>query len=152
MSRTALAIASLLLGLLAAGCGDTATLPTVSPAGSAPPSGVGFERVQRNEGGEVTVEVNWDGPAAGAVFNVTLDTHSVDLDALDLLDAVLANDRGETLAASPWEAPKGGHHREGRLAFGGNAVSFLADARWIELTIDGVGTVPHRVLRWEVPV
>lgn len=148
MSRTTLAIASLLLGLVATGCAGTLTSPTTPARASA--SGAGFEREQRNEGGEVTVEVTWDGPAAGAVFDVTLDTHSVDLDALDLSDAVLTNDRGETLAPIPWEAPKGGHHRDGRLAFDGDAAAFLAGASWIELTLNGVGGVPERVLRWEL--
>lgn len=150
MSRTTLAIAWLLLGLVVTGCAGTLTSPTASAPGSASPAGAGFKQTQRNEGGAVTVEVTWDGPAVGAVFDVTLDTHSVDLDALDLSDAVLTNDRGERLAAIPWEAPKGGHHRGGRLAFDGDAAAFLADASWIELTINGVGGVPERVLRWEV--
>ena len=151
MPRPTLAIALLLLGVAVTACGGIATSPTTFPAGSQAPVGAGFERVQLSEGGEVTVEVTWDGPAAGPVFNVTIDTHSVDLDVLDLSDAVLTNDRGETLAAMPWDAPKGGHHREGRLTFGGDAEAFLADASWIDLAIDGVGTIPERVLRWEVP-
>jgi hypothetical protein len=149
MSRTTLAMASLLLGLVAAGCAGPVTSPRTP--GSASTAGAASEREQRDEGGEVTVEVAWDGPPAGAVFDVTLDTHSVDLDALDLSDAVLTNDRGETLAAIPWEAPKGGHHRDGRLAFDGDAAAFLADASWIELTLNGVGGVSERILRWEVP-
>jgi hypothetical protein len=111
----------------------------------------GFESTQRSDGGEVTVEASWEGPAAGANFKVKLDTHSVDLDSLDLSDVVLTNDRGETLAAIPWDAPKGGHHREGRLAFGGDTASFLANAIWIELAINGVGGVAERALRWAVP-
>ena len=140
-----------LISFLLAGCASVATSPEPSTSGSTPSGDVGFERTQTNEGGQVTVEVSWDGPAAGAVFDVKLDTHSIDLDGLDLSDAELTNDRGDSLVAAPWEAPKGGHHREGRLAFGGNAATFFAGARWIELTIDGVGAVPERVLRWEVP-
>jgi hypothetical protein len=98
----------------------------------------------------VTVVVDWAGPSAGAVFHVTLDTHAVDLDPLDLTDAVLQNDRGETLAARPWSAPKGGHHRQGTLAFQGDAGLFLADTQWIELVILGVGDLPERTLRWEL--
>jgi hypothetical protein len=94
--------------------------------------------------------VDWAGPADGAVFDVKLDTHSVDLDALDLADAVLRNDRRETLSARPWASPKGGHHREGALTFEGDAAAFFAGATWIELVISGVGDIPERTLRWEI--
>jgi hypothetical protein len=151
MSHPRTLVAATLLAFLALGCGSAATSPRPLGSEPAPSADIGFEPTQKDEGGEVTVEVTWNGPTAGAVFDVTLDTHSVDLDGLDLSDAELTNDRGESLVAAPWEAPKGGHHREGRLAFSGDASTFLADARWIELTIDGVGAVPERFLRWEMP-
>ena len=105
---------------------------------------------QRNEGGQVTAVATWTGPAVGVVFDITLDTHSIDLDQLDLVDATVRNDRGETLTARPWAAPAGGHHREGILTFDGNAEKFLAGAQWMELVLVGVGDVPERTLRWEV--
>ncbi len=105
---------------------------------------------QTSDGGQVTVVVDWSGPAGGAVFNVTLDTHSVDLDALDLADASLRNDRDETLKARPWAAPKGGHHREGALTFDGDPSALFAGARWVELVLTGVGDLPERTLRWEL--
>lgn len=151
MSNAKTLIAATLLALFVVGCGSAATSPRPSASGPSPSADISFERTQKNDGGQVTVEVTWDGPAAGAVFDVKLDTHTADLDGLDLSDAELTNDRGESLVAAPWEAPKGGHHREGRLAFGGDAATFLAGARWIEMTIDGVGDVPERVLRWELP-
>ncbi|MBI3746310.1 MAG: hypothetical protein HY264_07265 [Chloroflexi bacterium] len=88
--------------------------------------------------------------SAGATFDVKLDTHSVDLDRLDLSNAVLRNDRGETLVARPWTAAKGGHHREGALSFDGDAASFLAGAKWIELALIGVGDAPERTFRWAI--
>ena len=94
--------------------------------------------------------VDWSGPAGGAVFDVTLDTHSVDLDALDLADASLRNDRDETLKARPWAAPKGGHHREGALTFDGDPSALFAGARWVEVVLTGVGDLPERTLRWEL--
>ena len=126
------------------GASPTAPEPASSPGGSA------IATTRTSEGGQVTVVVDWAGPDDGAVFDVALDTHSVDLDALDLSDAVLRNDRGETLAAQPWTAPKGGHHREGALAFEGDAQAFFAGAVWIELVVSGVGDLPERSLRWEV--
>ena len=119
--------------------------PAVS--GSAEPAD---SSARTSEGGEVTVVATWNGPTAGAAIDVVLDTHSVDLDALDLTDAILRNDRGESLTARPWAAPKGGHHREGALAFDGDAEAFLAGANWLELVLLGVGDLPERTLRWEL--
>lgn len=134
-------------GILLAGCSSSAPATAGPVSGSASPSGA---QTRTSDGGEVTVVVDWAGPSAGAVFHVTLDTHSVDLDALDLVDAILRNDRGETLKPRPWAAPKGGHHRQGTLSFEGDATRFLAEARWIELVVKGVGELPERSLRWEL--
>ena len=132
-----------------AACGSSSA---ASPAGIASPSAAsgGSAVTQTSEGGQVTAVATWTGPAAGANFDLKLDTHSVDLDALDLSNAVLRNDRGETLAARPWAAPKGGHHREGTLTFSGDASRFFAGAKWIALVLTGVGDVPERTLRWEI--
>lgn len=125
--------------------GSGSSEPAVS--GSAEPADFS---ARTSEGGEVTVVATWNGPTAGAAIDVVLDTHSVDLDALDLTDAILRNDRGESLTARPWAAPKGGHHREGVLEFDGDAEAFLAGANWLELVLVDVGDLPERTLRWEV--
>ena len=119
---------------------------TTGSGSTAPATGT----TQTSDGGQVTVVVDWAGPAEGAVFGVTLDTHAVDLDALDLSDAILRNDRGQTLTAEPWAAPKGGHHREGALTFRGDTTAFFTGANWVELVLSGVGDLPERTLRWEV--
>jgi hypothetical protein len=121
---------------------------TPSPATAAPSTPVGV--TETNEAGMVTVEATWSGPASGATFDVKLDTHSVDLDAVDLSNAVLRNDRGESLVPKPWVAPKGGHHREGNLSFDGDNFGFFNRAKWIELTVVGVGGVPERTLHWDI--
>lgn len=148
-----LAVFMLVVGAVAGCAAGPSTVPASgtampSPSGAAPAA----QRpdTQRDEGGAVTVEAAWAGPEAGATFDVTLDTHSVDLDALDLSDATLRNDRGDTLAAEPWAAAKGGHHREGTLVFKGDATTFFAGARSVDLIILGVGGVPERTLRWEL--
>ena len=147
--------------VLVAGCSSSAPPVSVGPSPSAGASTLGpatessdasSQQRQTIDGGQVTVVVDWAGPASGASFDVTLDTHSVDLDALDLTKATLQNDRGEMLTAVAWDAPKGGHHREGRLVFaGGDVTSFLAGAEWVEMTLVGIGDLPERTLRWEVP-
>lgn len=116
---------------------------------SAAPNGTSA-LTQTSVGGQVTVVVDWVGPTGGTVFDVTLDTHSVDLDALDLSDALLRNDRAESMTPTPWAAPAGGHHRQGSLAFAGDPASFLRGAQWIELMLSGIGDLPTRTLRWDV--
>lgn len=130
---------------------DGCSAPISDAASSASdPARLPTRVTQTSDGGQVTAVVEWASPAADLVFHVTLDTHSVDLDPLDLADAFLRNDRGEMLAARPWAAPKGGHHRAGALAFEGDAARFLADAAWIELVLKGVGDLAERTLRWEL--
>lgn len=143
-ARAALIVA---VGVLLVGCSSSIAVTSGPVGATASPSGT---VTRTSDGGEVTVVVDWAGPSAGAAFDVTLDTHSVDLDPLDLGDAILRNDRGETLKPRPWAAPKGGHHRQGTLSFEGDAARFLADARWIELVVKGVGELPERSLLWEL--
>lgn len=131
------------------------TAAVTGPAGSGStvagsPSTAEGGSTQTSEGGEVTVVVRWDGPAAGAAFDVKLDTHSVDLAGLDLSNALLRNDRGEVLSAQPWAAPGGEHHREGTLTFAGDATRFLSGARWVELVLTGIGETAQRTLRWTI--
>ena len=147
MKKLATLAALLTFSFVVAACSGTAGAPAASggPATS-PATGT----IQTSQGGQVTVVASWLGPAAGATFDVKLDTHSVDLDALDLTNAVLRNDRGGTLAARPWAAAKGGHHREGALTFEGDAASFFAGAKWVELTLAGIGDIPERALRWAI--
>ncbi len=150
MKRLArIVLVALVLVATVAACGGT-TGPSAGPVASGSFEPLAASATQRSEGGQVTVVATWTGPTAGASFDVVLDTHTVDLDALDLADAILRNDRGETLTARPWAAPKGGHHREGALTFEGNAPEFFADATWMELVLVGVGDLPKRTLRWEV--
>jgi hypothetical protein len=110
----------------------------------------GAAATQTSEGGEVTAVISWAGPTTGASFDVKLDTHSVDLDTLDLSNAILRNNRGEILSAVPWTAAKGGHHREGTLTFAGNASTFFAGATSIDLVLAGVGDLPERTLHWKI--
>lgn len=145
--HTALMSFGLLLAGTLVACGSAST-PSASSQTRASAVAGAAQTTQRSEGGQVTVEATWNGSTAEAAFDVKLDTHSVDLDALDLSNSVLRNDRGETLAARPWAAPTGGHHREGSLAFTGDASSFFNDAKWLELTFSGIGDIPERTLRW----
>ena len=129
-----------------AATGATTAAPpdtTVAPASSA--------ATQVRDGGQVSVAVTWKGPEAGAVFQVALDTHSVDLDSVDLARlATLKTPAGE-LSPSGWDAPKGGHHRAGTLSF----AATTADGRPtigagpIELQIRDVAGVSERTFQWQ---
>lgn len=164
-SRSMILLSISLLAILAA-CGSVTANPAATaspPATAGPPplpaasldgqSGapaVDAPMEQSDEGGGVTVKATWVGSTAGIAFEVALDTHSVDLDGLDLRDATLKNGKGGTIADPVWDADKGGHHRSGRLTFQGDPGTFLASTDWIELLVPDLAGVPVRTLRWTV--
>ena len=142
--------AALMLGLavVTAACGSisgTPSVPTSSAttgAGTAPTLGE-----QRSEAAAITIVASWLATGTPAV-RVVMDTHSVDLDGFDL--ATLARvriDGGPWIAPSAWDAPKGGHHREGTLAFAAMDRASLDTAKLVELEMRDVA-VPSRILRW----
>ncbi len=106
--------------------------------------------------GQVTIKATWQGSDVGPVFTVVLDTHAVNLDTYDLLQlAVLRTDQNEDVSPITWDAPAGGHHREGTLSFPmtmTDGSSFIApETRVLELRIREVGGVPETVLQWVLP-
>lgn len=146
--------ARIFLVALAAAVG-VAPGPRLSAASApgAPGQAPAAAATQTSDGGGVTVQVTWDGPASGPVFRVAMNTHSVDLDQYDLRTlAVLRTDQGTEVRPSGWDAPKGGHHREGVLTFpaqGPNGKAVLGqDARAITLIVRGIAGVPERAFRW----
>ncbi len=68
--------------------------------------------------------------------------------------ALLRTSQGQEVRPIKWEAPKGGHHREGSLSFpvsgpdGQPLILAGPDTRSFELVLQGVGGVPERVLTW----
>jgi hypothetical protein len=123
----------------------TAT-PTTDPSVFAqlfPGSSGGNELTRLDEQGMVTVEVtplNLGMPGDTLVFEVSMNTHSVDL-SMDLATlATLTTDTGQALQASFWEAPRGGHHVSGNLIFPAaiNGLPVLDGATKISLEIRDV--------------
>lgn len=113
----------------------------------------GAATTQTNTDGAVTVAVTWSGIAAGPVFSVVMDTHSVDLDGVDLSrQAVLRTDQGIEIAPSAWQSPLSGHHRRGMLTFPATTPDgrpvFSPATRRVELVIRDIAGVPERVLLW----
>ncbi len=108
---------------------------------------------QTSEGGQVTIKVTLQDTSGAPTFKITMDTHAVDLDGYDLGRlAVLQTDQGQTVQPTGWDAPKGGHHREGTLTFPATAANgntlIGPETRRIELVIRDVAGVPERTLTW----
>jgi len=106
---------------------------------------------QTGQAGAVTIKATWQGVEAGPVFTMVLDTHAVNLDSYDLTQlATLRTDQGMEAAPIGWEAPAGGHHRQGTLTFPltqPNGIPVLTgETRQVELSIREVGGVPETVL------
>ena len=111
---------------------------------------------QTGQAGQVTIKATWQDVDAGPVFTIVLDTHAVNLDGYDLGQlATLRTDQGIEAAPIGWDAPAGGHHRQGALTFpptqpDGSPV-LTGETRLVELSIRDVGGVPETVLKWGLP-
>jgi len=107
---------------------------------------------QRVEGGNVTVAATWQGLASGPVFDIALDTHTIDLDAIDLKQLAVLRVDGVEIQPVSWDAPKGGHHREGMLAFPETSTDgrllIGTDTTSVELVIRDVAGVAERTYQW----
>lgn len=139
----------LLAGVAGAACSRGSD---AGKASGAAPGSLGGTR--SDDDGKITLRATWDGQSDPLVFRIVMDTHSVDLDGYDLAAlSVLRSDRGE-MRPSGWDAPKGGHHREGTLTFDAatarTALSLGSGASYIELTVLDVGAKPERVFRWDL--
>lgn len=139
-------IAIMLAILALAGC-SSATKDSVPKSGSlSSPEALAPDPVQSSSGGAVTLEAKLLGHQEDTlVFEVSMNTHSVNLDSYNLKElAVLRDDRGIEYRPSDWGSVFGGHHRKGRLAFTHSDQS----ARSFELVIRDVAGIKERVLKW----
>lgn len=84
-------------------------------------------------------------------FNIVLTTHSIDL-SMDLATtATLTTDTGVSVNSTLWDAPRGGHHVEGKLIFPAteDGKSILEGAGNLTLTITNVDALT-RTFEWEL--
>lgn len=112
------------------------------------------EDVRRvDDQGAVVVEItplNLNNPGQSLEFQVSLDTHSVDL-SMDLAAlSTLETDTGYTFKASQWDAPLGGHHVSGKLSFPAlvQGTPLLTGVTKLKLTLVDLDA-PERVFIWE---
>ena len=81
------------------------------------------------------------------VFEIKLDTHSVDLSFDIGKQSVLSNDKNNIYSQPVWDgSPSGGHHREGTLTF----TKPLSETSSVRLTIKNIAGIPERKFRWQL--
>jgi len=128
---------------------DPALIPTLFPN-----SNNDSDLTRTDEQGMVVVEVtpiNLGMPADTLEFDIALNTHSVDL-SMDLTTlATLTTDTGMTIQPALWDAPRGGHHVEGKLIFPAavDGKPVLEGVIKLTLTIANLD-VPSRVFEWQL--
>jgi hypothetical protein len=107
---------------------------------------------QSDGSGAVAIEVEWLGEKNGLLtFQVSMNTHSVDLDAYDFGElAALRDDQGNQYHPNAWGSAPGGHHREGTLTFAVPAFLGQGQAKYVEMVIHDVAGIEERVFRWEL--
>jgi hypothetical protein len=111
--------------------------------------------MKRSDGqGMVTVDVtpmNLSNPSNQLEFDVSLNTHSVDLSMDFAKLATLTTDTGITVQATSWDGQAGGHHVSGKLIFPAtkDGKSVLNGASKLTLTIINVDA-PSRVFEWQL--
>ena len=151
----------LLFTLLLAACSPLQsngqqTVPAAAPVSNALPASAhnpaNVELTRTDEQGAVVIEVtplNLDSATDTLEFDVSMNTHSVDL-SMDLAQlATLTTDTGLTVQASKWDATPGGHHVPGKLIFPASqdGKSVLDGVGKLTLTIVNVDS-PSRVFEW----
>ena len=154
-----LTISIIMVAVIVAGCSSRFVAPQREGGPIPPPNSSGSsanrptnELVQSNTGGSVTIDVEWiQAEDDSLVFNVAMDTHSVELDQYDLGKlAMLRDDTGNEYRPVSWDAAPGGHHRSGRLTFPLPDSVSQGKAKYVEITIRDVAGIEARVLRWEL--
>jgi|SRR3989338_34930 len=101
------------------------------------------------EKGEITVSVRpltLSPSASEWEFEVTLDTHSIELNNDMKNSSFLVDNEGNIYQAANWEGdPPGGHHRSGVLKF-----QPLPSSKVIQLMIRGIGGVEKQIFEWRI--
>ena len=149
----------LILTFLISACASVASTPLPSQPQADPVSTESaspeFDSATRmDDQGAIIFEVtplNLDQTAEALEFNIVLTTHSIDL-SMDLAaTATLASDTGISVNSTLWDAPRGGHHVEGKLfcPVTVDGKSIFDGAAKLTLTITDVDT-PIRTFEWEL--
>ena len=138
-----------LLASVLAGCSTASPPSTSTPQ---PTATADLSRTDDQGAISVTVKpVNLNDPGQTLDFEISLNTHSVDL-SMDLAAlASLTTDTGITIQPAAWDAPRGGHHVAGKLSFTvrTDGKALLEKATRLTLTLQNID-VPERSFEWEL--
>ena len=143
--------ALLILTLVVTACSATAT-PLPSDLQPAPDLAESAFPSRIDEQGAIVFEItplNLGSPTDTFQFDVKMNTHSIDL-SMDLATlATLNTDTGVSVGSTLWDAPRGGHHVEGKLIFPATQAGrpLLESATKLTLTIINVDA-PTRIFEW----
>jgi hypothetical protein len=82
-----------------------------------------------------------------AIFEIRLNTHSVNL-AYDLREVCVLQDvSGKQYKAVKWDgSPPGGHHRSGKLEF----PKLEGNPQSVKLIVKNISGVPERIFEWKL--
>lgn len=82
-----------------------------------------------------------------AMFEVRMNTHSVDLSQNMTASSILRDKRGHEYQPVEWNgSPPGGHHRKGVLEF----PELEGSPNSVTLVIKNIANVPERIFKWKV--
>ncbi len=155
MKRIALFFLPLLALILAACSGTTGKSAALQANTNVNSSESGANPLAREDKqGAVTVTVtptNLSSPSETLDFDVSLQTHMVDLNMDFAALSTLKTDTGVTVKATIWNGPKGGHHVNGKLSFPAsqNGKSILQGAKTLTLSIQNVDAA-ERTFSWVI--
>jgi hypothetical protein len=91
-----------------------------------------------------------DGEGNNVSFQLTLDTHSVNLGEYDLEKiSFIQFDEKEPVSGGVWDFTGSGHHFKGIITFNGQ---IPPGTQKVRLLIRGVANVKERVLEWSLPL
>ncbi len=131
-------------------------LPTTAPTQAATQAGKSPAPDLARTDGQGAVEfavtpLNLSAPGATLDFDVSMNTHSVDLGWDLAAQSTLATDTGLKVPALSWPVGSG-HHYDGTLSFPATSAdgkALLAGAKTLTLTIRDTD-VPERVFTWDL--
>lgn len=132
--------------------GETTGGQTKNEEVAAAPQTQAGTQIQEKTAGAVTIIAAIKNPvdiggSSELVFDLKLDTHSVNLDAFNFNEGiVLKDDKGNIYKPVSTKPSGSGHHRESEVRFKNPRA-----AGFIELVVKDIGGVKETVFRWESP-
>ena len=155
LSRIAIPLVVAVL-VLVAGCsinkGFQQTTNDASPTTGNEKVTTSSSLTQTNADGAVEIQVKWETENKDSlVFDVSMNTHSVDLDKYDLKQVTVLHDsQGNEYQPLSWTSAPGGHHRSGKLTFAVPDSLKEDSTKFLHMVIRNVAGISERSLEWDL--